>query len=155
MNDRQNEADNELYQQVVLDHNRNPRNWGVLVNPTHHAEGFNPLCGDKYNIGLNISHNGIVNELKFEGYGCAISKASASMMSSAIIGLRKEDIKTLFENFRNLVTGKSEVVFTESQLGKLRVFTGVSEYPARVKCAMLAWHTLLSALNGDEKASTE
>ena len=77
------------------------------------------------------------------------------MMSSAIIGLRKEDIKTLFENFRNLVTGKSEIVFTESQLGKLRVFTGVSEYPARVKCAMLAWHTLLSALNGDEKASTE
>jgi nitrogen fixation NifU-like protein len=142
----------ELYQEVILDHNRKPRNFGQLTSPTHSAEGYNPLCGDRLTLFLDM-RDGVLADIAFEGSGCAISKASASMMTEALKGKTTEEAVELFGRFHRLVTGESP---GGAPLGKLVVFSGVREFPMRVKCASLAWHTLKAALdNRHETASTE
>ena len=144
----------ELYQQVILDHNRAPRNFGTLEHPTHEAEGDNPLCGDHIDITLDVE-DGVIKDIKFSGKGCAISKASASLMTSVLKGKTVEEARKMFEEFHDLVT-KDEYIPDFDKLGKLAVFAGVRAFPVRVKCASLAWHTMLQALKGKEKVvSTE
>ena len=144
----------ELYQQVILDHNRNPRNFHELADATTRVDGYNPLCGDHYTIFLKLDDS-TIREVSFTGSGCAISKASASVMSSTVKGKSKDEADHLFETFHRLVTGDQSGL-SAADLGRLAAFSGVSEFPARVKCATLAWHTLRSALDGnDEKVSTE
>lgn len=145
----------ELYQQVILDHNKSPRNFRKMDNATQHAEGYNPLCGDHINIYLLIE-DGIVKDVSFKGEGCAISKASASLMTSVLKGKTKKEAEKLFEKFHDLVTGKLGDNPNNDELGKLAVFAGVQEFPVRVKCASLAWHTMMNALKGkQEKVTTE
>ena len=151
----------ELYQDVILDHQQDPRNFGVLENSTHHAEGFNPLCGDRIRIELDMDGDRI-RQVSFTGAGCAISTASASLMTEALTGKTRAEAEAVSQDFRDLVTGKlrdtedSETVDT-SRLGKLCVLAGVQQFPVRVKCATLAWHTLEAALNEKKQApiSTE
>ena len=144
----------ELYQQVILDHNKNPRNFHDMPDATNRVDGYNPLCGDHYTIFLQTEGD-VIKDVSFTGSGCAISKASASVMSSTIKGKTKEEAERLFDTFHRLVTGDSSGL-SAADLGRLAAFSGVSEFPARVKCATLAWHTLRSALDGnDEKVSTE
>ncbi len=144
----------ELYQEVILDHNKRPRNFGPLEDASHTAIGHNPLCGDLLRVFLKMK-DGVIEEVRFEGSGCAISKASASMMTDAIKGKTIEEVGTLYEGFHEMVTGEPGAELPAA-LGKLAVFAGVCEYPARVKCASLAWHTLDAALHGaGEKVSTE
>jgi nitrogen fixation protein NifU and related proteins len=144
----------ELYQQVILDHNKNPRNFREMPDATNRVDGYNPLCGDHYTIFLKLE-DGTIREVSFTGSGCAISKASASVMSSTLKGKSKEEAERLFETFHGLVTGDASGL-SAAELGRLAAFSGVSEFPARVKCATLAWHTLRSALEGrDEKVTTE
>ena len=132
----------DLYQQLIIDHNQNPQNFGRLENASHSAEGHNPLCGDVINIYL-IEKNDIIEDIAFEGTGCAISKASASIMTSVLKGMRIDEAEALFDNFHTLATtGESP-----GDMGKLSVLAGVHKYPARVKCATLAWHTFQGALN--------
>lgn len=142
----------ELYKQVILDHNKNPRNFGVIENANSHAKGHNPLCGDQLDLYLVIE-DGLIKNVKFNGSGCAISKASASIMTSLIKGKTIEEAKQLFEEFHNLVTSDPEAEIDTSELGKLEVFCGVREFPARIKCASLPWHTLAQAIN--EKSKSE
>ena len=143
----------ELYQEVILDHNRRPRNFRRLEGASHHAEGYNPLCGDRLSLTLTVE-NGIVIDVGFLGSGCAISKASASLMTDAIKGKPIEEVRTLFERFHRMVTTPSDQAVEE--LGKLSALAGVREFPVRVKCASLAWHTLQAALKGEgTKVSTE
>ena len=142
---------NELYMEVILDHNKNPRNKGVIEDHTNHADGHNPLCGDKISLDLIIKDN-IVEDIKFTGSGCAISTASSSLLTEYIIGKKTSEIRHLFEEFHDLVTVEES---KSDGLGKLSVFEGVKKYPARVKCATLAWHTLIAAIDGDEEVSTE
>ncbi|HUP47553.1 MAG TPA: SUF system NifU family Fe-S cluster assembly protein [Thermoanaerobaculia bacterium] len=142
----------ELYQQVILDHNRNPRNYKELPDATRRVEGFNPLCGDHYTIFLNLDGD-VIREVTFIGSGCAISKASASVMSSTVKGKSTEEANRLFETFHSLVTGDTGAV-DAADLGRLAAFSGVSEFPARVKCATLAWHTLRTALDGRQETVT-
>ncbi len=141
----------ELYQEVIIDHGRHPRNFGAFAEANHHKEGFNPLCGDK--IFMHVQeNNGVVEKIQFEGSGCAISMASASLMSEMLKGKTVSETEELFTAFHDLVTegGSSE------KLGKLAVLAGVREFPARVKCATLAWHTLKAALADDaSNVSTE
>jgi nitrogen fixation NifU-like protein len=145
----------ELYQQVILDHNKSPRNFKKLDNANHKAEGYNPLCGDKINLYL-IVEDDIVKDVGFQGSGCAISKASASLMSSIVKGKTKKEAEELFSKFHDLVTGKLKNKTDVEALGKLAVFSGVRDFPARVKCASLAWHTLISALKDEQHVvSTE
>lgn len=144
----------ELYQQVILDHNKNPRNFREMPDATKRVEGYNPLCGDHYTIFVKTEGDTIA-EVSFTGNGCAISKASASVMSSTVKGRTKEEAERLFETFHRLVTGETSGI-SATDLGRLAAFSGVSEFPARVKCATLAWHTLRSAMaGGDEKVTTE
>ena len=144
----------ELYQQVILDHNKNPRNFRELPNATRRVEGYNPLCGDHYTLFVDVNGD-IVRDVSFTGTGCAISKASASVMSSTVKGKSKEEVGRLFETFHKLVTGDNSGV-DATELGRLAAFSGVSEFPARVKCATLAWHTLRNALDGHaDPVSTE
>jgi len=144
-----------LYQDIILDHNKNPRNFKKLDNANRHAEGYNPLCGDHYQIYLRIEDD-IIQEVSFEGAGCAISKASASVMSSLLKGKTKEEAEELVNLFHKLVTGESDPMEELDRIGKLAAFAGVSEFPARVKCASLAWHTLRAALEDKEQpVSTE
>ncbi len=144
----------ELYQQVILDHNKNPRNFHDMPDATNRVDGYNPLCGDHYTIFLKADGETIA-DVSFTGSGCAISKASASVMSSTVKGKSKEEADRLFETFHRLVTGDQSGL-SAADLGRLAAFSGVSEFPARVKCATLAWHTLRSALEGkNEKVSTE
>jgi nitrogen fixation protein NifU and related proteins len=138
----------ELYQEVILDHNRSPRNYRRMDDADRHIEGFNPLCGDHYTIFLKIDGD-IVKEISFDGAGCAISKASASVMSSIVKGKSKAEILALFDEFHELVTGGRSGDESLESLGKLAAFSGVSEFPARVKCASLPWHTLKAALEHD------
>ena len=143
----------ELYQEVIFDHNRHPRNFGKLEDANRHADGNNPLCGDKLSLYLRIDGD-VIADVRFEGMGCAISTASASLMTERLKGMKVADAEALFRKFHALVTedGKD----TEGpELGKLSVLTGVRDYPARVKCATLAWHTLEAALHNQEMASTE
>ena len=143
----------ELYQQVILDHNKHPRNFGEMGHATHSAEGFNPLCGDHIDIFLDVN-NGIINDVTFHGSGCAISKASASIMTTILKGKTVEEAKELFTKFHDVVTSETDSEQDLIDLGKLAVFCGVREFPARVKCASLAWHTMMNALEGKKEAAT-
>lgn len=146
----------ELYQQVILDHNKAPRNFRKIENATNHSEGYNPLCGDNVTVYLLIDENNIIQDISFQGSGCAISKASASLMTSMLKGKSVEEAEKLFNKFHDLVTDKLGNEVNLDEFGKLAVFAGVKEFPARVKCASLAWHTLMNALHGkSEKVSTE
>lgn len=136
----------DLYQQVILDHNQRPRNFRALEGPVRRSEGHNPLCGDRMTLFLDVA-DGRVRDVAFVGAGCAISKASASMMTEAVKGKTREEAEELFRVFHGLVTGESSVSADDPRLGKLVVFSGVRDYPVRVKCATLAWHTLRAALN--------
>jgi nitrogen fixation NifU-like protein len=144
----------DLYQEVILEHSKAPRNFKRLESANRHAEGFNPLCGDRCSVFIDYEGDAI-KEIGFQGSGCAISRASASMMTQMLKGKTKEEALKLFDQFHGLVTGKEELATNEAELGKLKVFAGVSKFPARVKCATLAWHTLQSALNKQEVVSTE
>ena len=145
----------ELYKQVILDHNKSPRNFRKMDNASSKAEGYNPLCGDHIDVYVLVE-DGIVKDVSFNGEGCAISKASASVMTSMLKGKSKEEAEKLFNKFHNLVTGKLDDDSEVEDLGKLAVFAGVQEFPIRVKCASLAWHTLMSALaNNEKKVTTE
>jgi nitrogen fixation protein NifU and related proteins len=146
----------ELYQETVLEHSKTPRNYRELRNANHKAEGFNPLCGDHFTVYVDLDEDA-VRDVSFQGSGCAISKASASMMTQSVKGKTRAEIEKLFERFHDMVTGRvSADGGDQSDLGKLAVFGGVSAYPARVKCATLAWHALRAALNGArETVSTE
>lgn len=144
----------ELYQQVILDHNKNPRNFGQIDHANHFAEGHNPLCGDKIDVYLDVE-DGIIKNVSFNGSGCAISKASGSIMTTLLKGKSIQEAKELFEKFRSAVTSDVDSDNEIIDLGKLAVFCGVREYPARVKCASLAWHTMMNALEGNEISSTE
>ena len=143
----------ELYQQVILDHNKSPRNFRKLENANHFAEGYNPLCGDKIDIYLFVEDDK-VKDISFQGNGCAISKASASLMSSIVKGKTVNETKELFEKFHDLITGKIDNDSAFDTLGKLSVFAGVKEFPSRVKCASLAWHTMNAALKNEEQNVT-
>ena len=144
----------ELYQQVILDHNKKPRNFQRLEGANRSAEGFNPLCGDQLTVYLQMDE-GVVREVSFVGTGCAISKASASMMTQAVKGKTREEALTLFGEFHRMVTGELDEEAEPNQLGRLKIFAGVRDYPARVKCASLPWHTMHAALEGEESATTE
>jgi nitrogen fixation NifU-like protein len=143
-----------LYQEVILDHNRRPRNFFAIDAPTHRADGHNPQCGDKLSLTLTVQ-NGTIADAMFRGSGCAISKASASLMTDAIKGRTVAEAETLFDAFHKMVTTPMDQEPDESAVGKLAVFSGVREFPARVKCASLAWHTLKAALAGADATSTE
>jgi nitrogen fixation NifU-like protein len=143
----------ELYQSVILDHNRAPRNFGRLAGANRHAEGRNPVCGDHLSLWLRVGTDGRIEDVKFEGEGCAISKASASLMTGAVKGKSREEALDLFRRFHQVVTGEQPA---SADLGKLAVFKGVAEFPVRVKCASLSWHTLKAALESPESVvSTE
>ena len=142
-----------LYQEVILDHNRKPRNYGVLANPSHHAEGVNPLCGDHINVALELAGD-TVDAIAFEGESCAICKASASMMTVAVKGKSRGAAESLVREFVDMATGRQEVTNCPG-IGRLAVFSGISELPMRVKCAILPWHTLQAALNAVASTSTE
>ncbi len=143
----------ELYQQVILDHNKNPRNFGQLKQCTNFAAGHNPLCGDQIDV-FAVLENGVIKELKFNGSGCAISKASASIMTTLVVGKTIEEAKGLFHEFHKIVTADMSVKLDTLELGKMAVFCGVREFPARVKCASLAWHTMIQALENSNVVAT-
>jgi nitrogen fixation NifU-like protein len=145
----------ELYQQVILDHNRNPKNFRVMTDPTGRIEGYNPLCGDHYTVFVKMDGD-VIADISFTGAGCAISKASASVMSSVLKGKTRGEAESVFHEFHDLVTGTTATEERMEGLGKLAAFAGVSEFPARVKCASLPWHTLHAVLEGKSDAiSTE
>jgi len=145
----------DLYQEVILEHSKAPRNYRELKSYDHKAEGYNPLCGDRFTVYLEMDGDAI-RDITFQGSGCAISKASASMMTQSLKGKTRAEAEQLFERFHNLVTGETPANGNQTELGKLAVFSGVSEFPARVKCATLAWHTLQAALEEKQEAvSTE
>jgi nitrogen fixation NifU-like protein len=144
----------ELYQQVILDHNKKPRNFRKLEQANHSAEGYNPLCGDHLTIYVNVAGDA-VQEIAFEGSGCAISKAAASMMTQAVKGKSTEQAEELFKEFHSMVTGELDEETQENSLGNLKIFAGVRDFPVRVKCATLPWHTLQAALNKQDRVSTE
>jgi nitrogen fixation protein NifU and related proteins len=146
----------ELYQEVILDHSRHPRNFRGMAEANRRAEGYNPLCGDRATVYLNVEDD-VVRDVSFEGVGCSISTASASMMTEALRGKSVAEAKVLFERFHELVTSDPGRAAGKagSAVGKLAVFSGVCEFPMRVKCASLPWHTMKAALEGAEKATTE
>ena len=145
---------NELYQEVILEHNKNPRNFREIPDADKTADGNNPLCGDALRVYVDLE-DGTVRDVAFKGSGCAISKASASMMTQAVKGKTKGEAEVLFDEFHRMVTGGLDVETDENHLGKLKIFAGVLEFPARVKCASLSWHTLNAALRGEETVTTE
>lgn len=147
--------DQHLYQQLILEHNRKPRNFGKMPEHTHFAEGFNPLCGDRYDVYARINDSGVVESVSFEGQGCAISKASASLMTDCIKGKTVEEANAIFDDFRSLLTGSETILETSPRLGKLKIFAGIWKYPARVKCASLSWHAMHAALEKKDQVSTE
>lgn len=142
----------DLYQEVILDHNRRPRNYRRIEAASHHAEGYNPLCGDRYTVFMRIKGDRI-EDLAFEGSGCAISKASASLMTDRLKGSTVTEARDLFDRFHRMVTTPPDRDVED--LGKLSALAGVREFPVRVKCASLAWHTLKAAMDRQEKTSTE
>jgi nitrogen fixation protein NifU and related proteins len=144
-----------LYQEMIVDHGKSPRNFGVLENATHTKEGHNPLCGDKVKLYVD-EKEGVIKAISFEGKGCAISMASASLMTEFLEGKTLGEVETIFTEFHQLVTNKDHAAEIELSLGKLAAFKNIVEFPVRVKCATLAWHTLKAALHHDEiKVSTE
>jgi nitrogen fixation NifU-like protein len=146
----------ELYQEVILDHSKRPRNFGALPGATHQAEGFNPLCGDKATVFLQVEDD-VVKGVTFKGAGCSISTASASMMTEALVGKSRTEAEALFQRFHELLTSDPSKAADNAapELGKLAVFSGVCEFPVRVKCASLPWHTFRAALRGSGQAKTE
>ena len=145
----------ELYQELILEHSKAPRNYRELATANHRAEGYNPLCGDHFTVYVELEGDSI-RDISFQGSGCAISKASASLMTQGVKGKTRAEAARLFDQFHNLVTGQPPANENRAGLGKLAVFSGVSEFPARVKCATLAWHTLQASLEGKQEAvSTE
>ena len=145
----------ELYQQMILSHNKNPKNFRVIDDPSHFAEGHNPLCGDNLDVYLQVDGDKKITDISFQGSGCAISKSAASMMTEMLKGKSVEEAEELFEQYHNLVTGKLNPEKDSHKLGKLTIFSGIWEYPARVKCASLSWHTAKAALNNEDVISTE
>jgi nitrogen fixation protein NifU and related proteins len=143
---------NDLYQEVILDHNRRPRNFHALADASHSAEGYNPLCGDRLTLYLKVA-DGVIADVSFEGAGCAISKASASMMTDALKGRTLAEAEALFQRFHRMVTTPPDRPVED--MGKLSSLAGVREFPIRVKCASLAWHTFKAALSHEQRASTE
>lgn len=148
-----NEDLRELYQEVILDHNKRPRNRGRVEEPTNEADGHNPLCGDQVHVTIH-TQNGLIDAIAFEGQGCAISTASASLMTEAVKGKTIEQAEAIFREFQDMVTSPNSEE-TYDDLGSLVALAGVREYPVRIKCATLPWHTLHAALIGDGKVSTE
>jgi nitrogen fixation NifU-like protein len=144
----------ELYQSVILDHNRKPRNFARPEGANREAHGHNPLCGDRIDVFARVEGD-VLRDVGFEGSGCAISRASASLMTEAVKGRRLSEVQRLFEGFHRVVTSDARAPVDASELGKLAVLAGVREFPMRVKCATLAWHTLHAALEGGETVSTE
>ena len=144
----------QLYQEVILDHNRKPRNWGTLADATHRAEGVNPLCGDRLHLGVKVAGDAL-EAIAFEGESCAICKASASMMTTVVKGKARADAEQLIREFRDMATGSLDPAKEQHHLGRLTVFAGVRDLPMRVKCAILPWHTLHAALNSLGTTSTE
>lgn len=149
-----NKRSKNLYQEVILDHNKRPRNFHALEDPSHFAKGHNPLCGDKLDVYLHVNDDKIVEDVSFVGEGCAISKASASIMTTIVKGKSIEEIDALFHGFHDMATGKIEPD-EDPKLRRLKAFSGVRDLPARVKCATLAWHTLDAALKDKDAISTE
>jgi nitrogen fixation NifU-like protein len=145
----------ELYQEVILDHSRHPRRFGALNHATHAGEGYNPLCGDKVKVYLEVDDKNTIRDIGFEGRGCAISQASASLMVDMLVGRSVGEAEDLMKNFLHLVRGEGANDFAEDDRERLEVMSGVSAFPMRVKCATLAWHTMKSALEGGEAATTE
>jgi nitrogen fixation NifU-like protein len=143
-----------LYQEVILEHNRKPRNYGDLPQATHRSEGVNPMCGDHLKLALQVEA-GTIQSLAFTGESCAICKASASMMTQAVKGKGLAEAEALAEAFRGMITGQHDPEAPDSPLGRLKIFAGVAQLPSRVKCAVLGWHTLVAALQGQGQASTE
>ena len=143
---------NDLYQEVILDHNRTPRNFRRIEQPSHHAEGYNPLCGDRVSLFVQVADDRIA-DVAFQGSGCAISKASASLMTDSLKGRTLVEARELFDRFHRMVTASPEQAADD--LGKLTALAGVREFPVRVKCATLAWHTLKAALDNEQQTSTE
>ncbi len=144
----------QLYQEVIMDHNKKPRNYGVLVDANRHAEGHNPLCGDHISLALRVEDD-LIREIAFQGETCAICKASASMMTAAVKGKNVQDADTLIQEFRDMATGKLDTQTEPHHLGRLNVFAGVRELPTRVKCAVLPWHTLQAAFHNEPSVTTE
>lgn len=143
----------DLYRDVIIDHNRNPRNFRKIPPPCRHAEGLNPLCGDKLQVYLRMGANDRIEDVSFEGSGCAISVASASLMTEALKGRSRAEAEALFEQIHGMLTGRAEA--DVAAIGKLAALAGVREYPTRVKCASLCWHTVHSALGEGATVSTE
>lgn len=144
----------ELYQETILEHNKNPRNFRDIPDADNMADGNNPLCGDALRVYVKMDGDR-VSDVAFKGSGCAISKASASMMTQTVKGKTREEAELLFDEFHRMVTGGLDIEEDENHLGKLKIFAGVLEFPARVKCASLSWHTLNAALHGEGEVSTE
>ena len=144
----------DLYQEVILEHNKNPRNFREIAEADQYADGKNPLCGDALRVYVAMDGDQIA-DVAFKGSGCAISKASASMMTQAVKGKTREEAEAIFGEFHKMVTGELDIETDDNDLGKLRIFSGVLEFPARVKCASLSWHTLNAALHGEDVVSTE
>ncbi|MBK7865561.1 MAG: SUF system NifU family Fe-S cluster assembly protein [Ignavibacteriales bacterium] len=149
-----NEELKEIYQEVILDHNKSPRNFRKIDPSTHTSEGLNPLCGDHVFIYLDVQE-GVIVDISFEGNGCAISKSSASIMTAELKGKTVEQAEQIFTRFHDMVTGKLTDEEEIEKLGKLSVFQGVRDFPVRVKCASLAWHTMHAALHSETEVTTE
>ena len=145
---------NDLYQEVILEHNKNPRNFREIEDADQTADGKNPLCGDALRVYVAMDGD-TISDVAFKGSGCAISKASASMMTQSVKGKTREQAEHIFDEFHRMVTGDLDIEADENDLGKLKIFAGVLEFPARVKCASLSWHTLHAALKGEDVVSTE
>ncbi len=145
----------ELYQQVILDHNKKPRNFREMPEATHSCHGFNPLCGDDYTVYLKINGDGVIEDASFMGSGCAISKASSSMMTAFLKGKTVDEARQVFDEFHRMVTGELDPEKEENHLGKLKLFQGVREFSSRVKCASLSWHSMVGALEKNAEVTTE
>ena len=143
----------ELYQEVILDHNKSPRNFRAMTHANRRAEGYNPLCGDHVTVFVQME-NGVIRDISFQGSGCAISKASASMMTAELKGKNEAAAEALFENVRKMLTGDESDDKVADKVGKLQILSGVCKFPARVKCASLAWHTVHAALKGESQPAT-
>lgn len=146
---------NELYQQIILEHNRKPRNFRVMEDSTHNCHGYNPLCGDDFEIFLKVDEENVIQDLSFKGTGCAISKASTSLMTTYLKGKKVDEARVVFEEFHKMLLGEFEPGESDHHLGKLTLFLGVREFPSRIKCASLSWHTMIGALDKNEVISTE
>lgn len=146
----------DLYQEVIVDHNRSPRNFRKMEDANRTAEGFNPLCGDRLTLYMRVNDRGIIEDISFEGSGCAISTASASLMTEQLKGKTEAEVQSLFSGFHNMVTSDVSAAVDDAVLGKLSVLAGVREFPSRVKCATLCWHTMSAALaEAEERVKTE